>query len=363
MTEENRETQYEVAWREDFFLRRALTVAAIAIASVCVFLFIAATFNVLLLVFTGILFAVLLDGMRDFVSRHTGFNDHISLALVVGGGVILIVGATLLLGPRVIDQMNELNQRIPKAEFELRKELKQHELSREFLQFIPTRIQVRNMLFERSDRSVYTQLTGVFSTTFSILTNVVIIGFIGIYLAVEPETYLRNVLRLIPQQHQPRAREVLQTIGNKTKSWFFSRFLSMLVVGVLVTIGLRIIGIPLAVTLGLLAGLLSFIPTFGPIISLIPALLVALVKSSSAALYVLVLYIGVQQFENYLITPLIERRTVALPPALTLSAQLIAGVVIGFIGLILAPPIVIIIVVSIRMLYIEDILGQKEATE
>jgi predicted PurR-regulated permease PerM len=187
----------------------------------------------------------------------------------------------------------------------------------------------------------------------------VIISFIGIYLAIEPETYLGNVLRLVPEKHQPRAREVLQNIATKTKSWFLSRFFSMFVVGILTTVGLRILGVPLAMTLGFIAGLLSFIPTFGPIISLVPAALIGLIESPRTALYVILLFIIVQQIETYLITPIIERQTIDLPPALLLGAQLIAGIVIGFLGLMLAPPMVIIAVVSIRMLYIEDVLGQK----
>jgi predicted PurR-regulated permease PerM len=275
---QNVETEYERAWHDDYFLRRVLTIAGIAVAIICFFLFIAATFNGLLLVFSGILVAMFLDSVRDKVAEFTGLNDHLSLAIVVGTLVVLVAGGTILFGPKIVHQLREINERIPRADFELRQELVRYEFGRDIVKVMPSRIEIANMLFSGgNERSVYTQLTGVFSTTFSIITNVVIISFIGIYLAIEPETYLGNVLRLVPEKHQPRAREVLQNIATKTKSWFLSRFFSMFVVGILTTVGLRILGVPLAMTLGFIAGLLSFIPTFGPIISLVPAALIGLI--------------------------------------------------------------------------------------
>ena len=124
-------------------------------------------------------------------------------------------------------------------------------------------------------------------------------------------------------------------------------------------IGLYILGIPLALTLGLLAGLLSFIPNFGPIISAIPALLLAFIQSPVTALYVLGLYVGVQLIESNLVTPMIERNTIELPPAVTILFQLALAVMVGGLGLVLATPLLAVIIVVIQMVYIQDILGDS----
>ena len=142
--------------------------------------------------------------------------------------------------------------------------------------------------------------------------------------------------------------------------WLIGKIGSMIVIALLTWIGLSIIGVPLALTLGLIAGLLSFIPNFGPILSAIPAILLAFVDNPVTALYVIGLFIGVQLIESNLVTPWIERQTVELPPALTITAQLILTVLIGGLGLVLATPILAVLMVLIQMIYIQDILGDKD---
>jgi predicted PurR-regulated permease PerM len=115
---------------------------------------------------------------------------------------------------------------------------------------------------------------------------------------------------------------------------------------------------PLALTLGLLAGLLSFIPNIGPILSFVPAGLLAIPQGFSQVLYVGLLYIGIQTVESYVITPPMQRRMVSLPPALTISAQVILGVLFGFLGLLLATPLAAAVLVLVKMLYLEDVLGE-----
>jgi predicted PurR-regulated permease PerM len=181
--------------------------------------------------------------------------------------------------------------------------------------------------------------------------------FIAIYLAFEPQDYVGSLIRLFPPQRRARAAEVIDQVGLILQRWMLARFLSMGVVGIMTVIGLTLLGIPLALTLGIIAGLLSFIPTFGPIISVVPAALIALLEGPTQALWVLGLYVLVQQIDNYLFTPLFERKTVSLRPAMTLSSQLILGGLVGFAGLVVAAPLAAAALILVRMLYVEDILG------
>ncbi|MEJ7698536.1 MAG: AI-2E family transporter [Pyrinomonadaceae bacterium] len=122
--------------------------------------------------------------------------------------------------------------------------------------------------------------------------------------------------------HRKRVREILYEIGETLSWWLIGKGASMLFIGVLTWIGLYIIGVPLALTLGLIAGLFSFVPNFGPILSAVPAILLAFIDSPTSALYVLILFVVVQLIESNLLTPMIERRTVELPPVLTIASQL-----------------------------------------
>jgi predicted PurR-regulated permease PerM len=137
--------------------------------------------------------------------------------------------------------------------------------------------------------------------------------------------------------------------------WLLGRIWASLFVGVLTVIGLLLLDMPLAFTLGLLV--LNFIPNIGPILSGVPAVLLALLKSPTLAIYVIVLYVVIQSVESYLVTPLIQRRVVSLPPALTLTAQLLLA---GFLGLFLATPLTVVAMVLIEELYIKDVLEENE---
>jgi predicted PurR-regulated permease PerM len=138
----------------------------------------------------------------------------------------------------------------------------------------------------------------------------------------------------------------------------------MTVIGVLTFIGLQVLGVQLALTLAILAGLLNFIPNFGPILAAVPALIIAIAPHDQqvdlnyqTALYVAVLYMAVQAAEGSVITPLIQQRAVALPPALIVVFQVLLAVQVGPLGLILATPVLAAILVAVKMLYIEDVLG------
>ena len=133
-----------------------------------------------------------------------------------------------------------------------------------------------------------------------------------------------------------RVQEVLQELGTTLGHWLVGRIVSMGIVGGITTGGLWLLGVPLAPALGLFAALAEFVPNVGPFLAFIPALVLALTESATRALAVLLLYLGVQGFESYVLTPLVEKRAVALPPALTITAQVLMAVLAGGLGLALA---------------------------
>ena len=121
--------------------------------------------------------------------------------------------------------------------------------------------------------------------------------------------------------------------------WVLTKLLSMTMVGVLISIGLAIVGVPLAGTLGIIAALMTFIPNVGPLISVIPAVLLAMADSPTKGLLTVLVFAIVFTLEGYVVTPLLERNIVRLPPALTLTMQLLLAVVAGPVGVALAAPV------------------------
>lgn len=132
----------------------------------------------------------------------------------------------------------------------------------------------------------------------------------------------------------------------------------MALIGILTHIGFLVTGVPLALALGFLAGVLSFVPYIGPILSLVPTLLVASLQGATLALYALAVYGIVQFAESNLISPVIQRRTVSIPPAFLVTAQVLGGVLAGGIGILLAEPAAVVVAVLIQTLYIEDVLNE-----
>jgi predicted PurR-regulated permease PerM len=143
------------------------------------------------------------------------------------------------------------------------------------------------------------------------------------------------------------------------RRWLVGKVAGMLVIGGLTSAGLSLIGVPAALALGVVAGLLSFIPYLGPVLSLVPAALLALTQSPAMLAWVLALYVGIQTVESYVVTPLIQQEAVALPPGLIITAQVLLGVVVGWLGLLLATPLTACVVVLVDELYPGDALSPR----
>jgi predicted PurR-regulated permease PerM len=200
------------------------------------------------------------------------------------------------------------------------------------------------------------------STVVGSITGIFVILFVAVYLSIDPEHYRNGLVRLVPPRLRPRLRDALLDTGVTMQRWMVATLISMSLIAVMTTVGLLLLGIPAALALGLIAGALQFIPTFGPVLSSVPAAAIGFVVSPLHALWVLLLYFGTQQVESNMITPLVMKRAVNLPPALTILAQALMTVLFGFLGLIVAVPLVAVAMVLVRRLYIEP-LEAAAATE
>lgn len=308
---------------------------------------------VLLLLFAGILLATLLSGLGDLINRVTHLGYRASVII----GLVLLIGTTVIVGfyavPAIASQMSDLWQEIPKGVARLQSYLENYAWGRWLIQ--QTGPLAGNVQW-------VTRATGALSSTLGAIFSLMVVGFLAIYFALSPGLYASAILRLVPMKHRPRAQEVLGSLGYTLRRWLVGQLATMVTVGVLTTLGLWLLGIPLALILGILAFLLDFIPNFGPFIAATPAVLMGLIIDPKTAMWVAVVYIAVQQIEGLIVSPLIHQRTVSLPPALTISAQVLMGVLAGGLGLLLATPLVAVAMVLVKMLYVEQTLGDQVDT-
>jgi predicted PurR-regulated permease PerM len=182
-----------------------------------------------------------------------------------------------------------------------------------------------------------------------------LVVFAGMFIAISPRTYMRGLIVLVPRTRRRRAGEVLPLAGVAMVQWMKGTALAMLFVGTVSTVGLWLIGVPAALALGLIAGLLEFIPYFGPALSFIPATAVAFAMSTQQALWVIGLYAIVQSLESVVVTPLVMKQMVKLPPALTLLFQTMMAALFGFLGLLLAVPILATSKILVEELWVESV--------
>ena len=200
------------------------------------------------------------------------------------------------------------------------------------------------------------------SSTVAVVTGLILIIFMAIYIGSDPRLYYRGLLHLIPHRARPRGAEVLNAIGMTLRRWLVSQLIAMAVIGTVTAIALKLIGVKAAFALGILAGLLEFVPMVGPLLSAIPAVAMGFLDSPQKALMVVFVYVAIQFLENHLLIPLLMKEGVDLPPVLTLLGLSLMGIVFGFLGMLVAVPLLAAVMVAVKLLYVEDVVGDDVET-
>ncbi|MDB4906777.1 MAG: hypothetical protein JWO05_1561 [Gemmatimonadetes bacterium] len=196
------------------------------------------------------------------------------------------------------------------------------------------------------------------TSTIAAIGGMLIIIFLSIYIAADPGLYHRGIMLLFPKPNRQRAGEVLSAMANVLRRWLVTQLIAMAVIGSVTTIVLLILHVKAAFALGLLAGLFEFIPTVGPIFSAVPAVAMGFLDSPHKALLVVAAYVLIQFIENHLLIPLLMKGGVDLPPALTILAQALLALLFGFLGLMVAVPLLAATMVGVKLLYVEGVLGE-----
>jgi predicted PurR-regulated permease PerM len=306
--------------------------------------------TLLLVIFAGVLVAILLDGVSGPLARRwPGWRPALIVTIMVAIGAALAAGL-ILTGPQLVAQGSQLRDSVVDAA--------------ELVQRWVMSIDAVEATVESSDIKPAELLPGatgalggaitLIGTTFGGLADLVLVAFFGLYLALSPATYADGAIRLLPVGGRGRAREVMDEGATTLRHWLLGTSAVMLLLGVVTYAGLKLIGVPLAFLLAVVSGVAAFVPIIGPMVAGGLMVLVALSESWQLAAWAGGLYVLLQTLESYLLTPLIQERAVDLPPAVVIAAQVLMGLLFGILGVILATPLAALAQVLIKRLYVED---------
>jgi len=366
----------------DGFARRATVASAIFLSLVFFALFLWYSIYVLFLLFAGVLVAILLRALADVVARHTKLSHRWSLAVVLVTLVAMIAGLWFLAFPPLSKQAAALAEKLPEAWQTFQAKVRQTPIGGLVMgksgaastaatqpASQPSASPPFMLGGESSSGGAGTSVGallgrfgGFLSTVMDLVGAIIMVFFTGLFLAFDPKLYVRGAIRLVPPTYRVRFGEVIGAIGYTLKWWLIGQGITMTVIATATSIGLWLLGVPLAFVLGVIAGLFNFIPNFGPLFSMVPATLLALTISPERAIAVIVLFLVLQNLEGNVLTPLIQRKAVDLPPAIGIIAQILLGILVGAVGLILAWPIAAAAIIAVKMMYVEDLLGDEIET-
>jgi predicted PurR-regulated permease PerM len=297
--------------------------------------------RLLFLTFAGCLLGIVLRTFADWFERYTPLGPRSSYAATVCSLAILAALLAWLIVPNVAAQAPQIAAIIPASLKQARDYLDRLSWGRYLVLWV-----------NRSTQSL--QLTFVATILSQTLVAVIVIAVVGFYAGMSPGVYARALLSLVPAQHRARVEQVANDVVYALRWWLLGQLVPMVVLGAASMIGLWLLGVQLAFTLGLITGIMIFVPYLGTLLSEVPAVLVALKQGPAKALYVIILYLVLHVLEGYFLTPAVQRRTVTLLPILTVLSQILMWTLTGFLGVALATPLAATGLVLVKTLYLHQ---------
>ena len=329
-------------WR---YVRRLLI--TLAVIGVAYFLWLIA--EVLLLAFAAILLSVLLSSFADLIARHTPVPPRWSLALAILTVAALALGFLALLGAQISGQISELVQSLPQA----------IDAGGRRIGIPHAAEKIEETITLGSGSKVLSRAAGFGFTVLGALVDLALVLAASVYLAADPTLYRRGAAKLLPPSGHERVLDAMDVTANALRLWFAGQLVTMLIVGAVSGFAYWWIGLPSPLALGIIAGVTNFVPFLGPFLGAVPALVLAFASDLETVLWTIAVILLVQQLEGNLITPLIQRKAVSMPPALALFAIVVFGILFGLLGLFLAVPLTVALLVLVKKLWIRQTLGEE----
>lgn len=385
----------------------AATILAVVVAAVLVL-----AVDYVLLIFLGVLFGIFLTKCSELIGRFVPLSYGWRLTMVTTTLLAIVIGGFLLFGAKVEQRLSTMSDNLDQAVTKLDGYLDDHSMARDAFNRIPfagelleqassENDQSKNESSSEQEQSSSTEQSGgsteqdggsgdqkkekssdsssssmpkdlgsiagraakvinrIFSTTLGLVANLGMIFFVGMFLAVDPTMYRDGLARLFPMDRRDRVTEIMDGMSDKMFGWLNGRFIAMLITGVGTGISLLILGVPMAITIGVLTGLLTFVPNIGGILALALASLMAVPQGGTTVLWVLILYGVIQLIESNIITPLVQQNKTSIPPALLIVFQIVMGALTGFLGVLVATPLLAGLLVLVKEVWVRDCLGDE----
>lgn len=302
----------------------------------------------LLMFFGALVVATVFRAFSDRLERLIGCRPSLAVGLSITLILAVAIGLVALFGSHIVQQVQTLRVTLPIAWHAFEARMGDLGLGEQIKHLAES--------VRAPGGSSFSAFAGTILSIGSGIADVIVVIVAGVFLATQPRFYLTGAVKLIPPGKRALALEAITESEGALRLWLRGQLIAMVVVGLLTGFGLWALGMPSALTLGLLAGVLEFIPFAGPILSMIPAILLALAVSPDLALWVLLLYFAVQQFEGYILTPLVQQYAVDLPGVVLLFALIAFGALFGTLGVILAAPLTVVSYVLVKRLYVIETL-------
>ena len=316
----------------------------------------------LFLIFAGMLLAVTLNALTHQLGRVLSAPHWLRLAAVCVVLAGLLAGAVFLGGTTIAQQATALSGTIKSQLVTVKGFLDRNGIDTSYFDLgnppqgqpgsaasgtSPPRNLPNAGELASSGGAIVSQTWKLLLGTLNAVGNFFIVIFLGLTFAAQPSVYRNGLLYLAPARHRARATVIIDRISETLERWLIAQLVVMLAVFAMTWLGLAIIGIPGSFILGIQAGLLAFIPTVGALVAGVIVVLASLASGWVAALSALVLFLGVHAMESYILTPILQRQALDIPPATIFAFQILLGIVFGIWGISLALPLMAIVKVLI----------------
>ena len=293
----------------------------------------------LLVIFSGLILGVMFDGGVRLLGRVTKLGRGWRLLIVVLGVALFLVAVFYLTGVGIIQQATQLRSTLEGQAVRVTAWLTQQGV-------MPGASDISGMA--RQAMSSVGQLTSWLGSAVGALTTLFFILVLGLFFAAEPRVYERGLQWMIPQASRAEFSLTIDRMGFTLRRLMAGKLIGMVVEGVLTWAALAIGGVPLAALLGIITGILAFIPNIGAFISGVLMVAVGFSAGVETGIWAIGTYVVVQTFDGYVVAPMVAKKTVDMPPALTLGAQILASALMGLLGLALADSFVAMIKVAME---------------
>jgi predicted PurR-regulated permease PerM len=318
----------------------------------------------LFLIFAGVLLGVALHAMTNGLGRVVRLPHSLRLTIVCLVLAGLLSGVIFLGGATIAQQATALSDTIKSQLVSVKAFLDRNGIDTSFFDLgsagasavsstaetpggTPAHTLPSPGTLASSGGAIITQTFKLLLGTVSAVGNFFIVLFLGVAFAAQPSVYRNGLLLMVPARHRARATIIVDRIGETLERWLIAQMTTMSAVFLVTWAGLAVIGIPSSFILGIQAGLLTFIPTVGALIGGLIVVLASLASGWVAAVSAFVLFLGIHALESYILTPIIQREALEIPPATLFAFQILLGVVFGIWGLALALPLIAIAKVMI----------------